>query len=415
LKFYLGNSRMPLDWDQEYIRYKDILKGQRLPLAFVDLDHFDANIAYVARTQSDTGKRIRVASKSIRSLELIKRVFEKGGTVYQGILAFTVEEAAFLNDKGFRDIIIAYPSAQPSDIALLAEKTGENNYIALMVDSLEHLKALSQAGEKTGKVLNACLDIDMSYKSLAKQVHIGVRRSPIYHVEQALAFITQAARLKGVSIQAVMGYEAQIASVNDALPGQGIKNRAMRLLKKQSVKELTSRRQAIIRALLEAGIEIKIVNGGGSGSLISTGKDPSVTEVTAGSAFFAPGLFRYFHEVQFKPAAFFALQVARIPAKGMVTCQGGGYVASGEVSKARLPWPIMPEGLKYLSLEGAGEVQTPLVLPKKSTSLKIGDPVFFQHAKAGELCERFNDLILIKGDRIIDRVKTYRGEGHAFL
>ena len=406
---------MPSGWNREYVRYKDILKGQRLPLAFVDLDHFDANIAYVARTQSQTGKRIRIASKSIRSVDLIKRIFEKGGGAYQGILAFTVEEAAFLHDKGFRDIIIAYPSAQPSDIALLADKTRENNYIALMVDSLEHLKALSEAGERTGKVLDACLDIDMSYKSLAKQVHIGVRRSPLHRVEQALTIVRQAARLKGVRIRAVMGYEAQIASVNDALPGQGLKNRILRFVKQQSVRELTSRRQDIIRALKDDGLEIKIVNGGGSGSLVSTGKDPSVTEVTAGSAFFAPGLFRHFHEVQFRPAAFFALQVARIPAKGIVTCQGGGYVASGEAGKDRLPWPVMPEGLKYLSLEGAGEVQTPLVLPKKDKGLKIGDPVFFQHAKAGELCERFNDLILIKGSRIIDRVKTYRGEGHAFL
>jgi D-serine deaminase-like pyridoxal phosphate-dependent protein len=43
------------------------------------------------------------------------------------------------------------------------------------------------------------------------------------------------------------------------------------------------------------------------------------------------------------------------------------------------------------------------------------DPIFFQHAKAGELCERFNKLILIQGGNIIDKIKTYRGEGFAFL
>ena len=69
--------------------------------------------------------------------------------------------------------------------------------------------------------------------------------------------------------------------------------------------------------------------------------------VTTAALFFSPALFRYFHEVNFKPAAFFGLQVTRIPSNGIITCQGGGYVASGEVNNNRLPWPVMPVGLKY--------------------------------------------------------------------
>jgi D-serine deaminase-like pyridoxal phosphate-dependent protein len=91
------------------------------------------------------------------------------------------------------------------------------------------------------------------------------------------------------------------------------------------------------------------------------------------------------------------------------------YAASGAIEKSRLPLPVMPVGIKYVGLEGAGEVQTPLVPPPNCPNLALGDPVFFQHAKAGELCERFNELILMKGGKIIDRVKTYRGEGFAFV
>jgi D-serine deaminase-like pyridoxal phosphate-dependent protein len=47
--------------------------------------------------------------------------------------------------------------------------------------------------------------------------------------------------------------------------------------------------------------------------------------------------------------------------------------------------------------------------------IALGDPVFFQHAKAGELCERFNELHLLQGGKIVDVVKTYRGEGMNFL
>ena len=47
--------------------------------------------------------------------------------------------------------------------------------------------------------------------------------------------------------------------------------------------------------------------------------------------------------------------------------------------------------------------------------LKVGDRVYMRHAKAGELCERFDSLYLVSGGRIVDQVPTYRGEGRTFL
>ena len=402
-----------------YDRYKALFKDERFPLAFVDLDCFDRNVAYVARTQEKTGKTIRVASKSIRSPDLIKRVFDQGKDAYKGILAFTMEEAGFLSDNGFDDIVVAYPSVQKSDLALFVENVRKGANICLMADSLDHLSVISKKAEKEGLFLNVGLDMDMSFRPLGSLSHLGVRRSPLHTPKEVLDLAKAAMDLPGIRIKGLMGYEAQIASVNDDLPSHRllnqVKNRIFRAVKKFSVNELTRRRGRIVKAIRDLGISLEFVNGGGSGSLVSTGQDESVTEVTAGSAFFAPGLFRYFHEVSFEPSAFFALQVTRIPKNGIVTCQGGGYTGSGEVNKNRLPWPFLPEGLSYLPMEGAGEVQTPLKLPKNCRPLAIGDPVFFQHAKAGELCERFNHLYLVKDNRIIGTAATYRGLGHAFL
>ena len=406
---------MPDVRDLDYRFYRRALKGRRLPLAFVDLDRFDANVAYVAATQKKHAKTIRVATKSIRCLSLTQRVFEVGGSAYRGILAFTTEEGALLAESGFDDIIVAYPSVQPSDLGLMTRMTAQGTRISLVVDSIEQLEILARAGRNAGVTLQACLEIDMSYRPAGSAIHLGVRRSPVRSVAQAVSLARRAAVLDGVCISAVMGYEAQIASVNDAVPGQGLKNKIVRQIKKRSMIELAHRRRQIVTALQATGCPIEIVNGGGSGSLKATAADPSVTEVTAGSAFYAPGLFRYFADVKFQPAAFFAIQVTRLPADGMITCAGGGYVASGEVGANKLPWPIMPPGLSYIGIEGAGEVQTPLKLPSDAAPLGIGDPVFFQHAKAGELCERFNHLLLIKEGRVVDRVKTYRGQGHAFL
>ena len=59
-------------------------------------------------------------------------------------------------------------------------------------------------------------------------------------------------------------------------------------------------------------------------------------------------------------------------------------------------------------------MQTPL-LGAAAAELRIGDRAYLRHAKAGELCERFDSLHLVEGGEIVDEVPTYRGEGRAFL
>ncbi|MEP0804349.1 MAG: alanine racemase [Chloroflexota bacterium] len=371
--------------------------------------------AYVADKARGAGKTVRLGSKSIRCEPLMRRILAYGD-VYRGFLTYTVEETKFLADKGHDDFIVAYPTLQPTDLDLLTRLALDGKTVSVMVDSLPHLTALSAAGQRAGVTLSACLEVDLSYRPLgADWIHLGLRRSPIRTPVQAVELAKQARQLPGVRIDCLMGYEGHIAGVNDDVPGRALENLVLRALKSLSVKELTGRRGAVVGSLKEAGVDLRLVNGGGSGSLFSTLADPSVTEVTVGSGFYASGLFHHFRHVKYQPAAFFALQVVRRPAPGIVTCQGGGYIASGPTDASKAPLPVMPVGMKYLPLEGAGEVQTPLRLPSDAPEIRLGDPLFFQHAKAGELCERFDQLYLLKGGRIVDVVKTYRGEGMNFL
>jgi len=402
--------------DQWYETLRDLFKNQRLPLAFVDLDAFDANTDLAASLAQKADKRLRIGTKSLRCLPLMERVLVHASARFRGFLTFTAEETAFLANRGHDDFILAYPTVQPGDLAILAQLTKQGKQVSVMVDSNQHLDILNETGRQYGTILNACLEIDMAYRPLGSDVlHLGLRRSPIRTPEQAIGLVKYAKTLSNVRVDSVMGYEGHIAGTNDDVPHQVMMNVVYRTLKKASVKELTKRRAAVIGSMKEAGVDLRLVNGGGSGSLVSTLQDGSITEATIGSGLYASGLFHHFKEVKYQPSAFFVLQVVRIPKEGMVTCAGGGYIASGAIEKCKLPLPAMPVGLKYVDLEGAGEVQTPLVLPQGCPKLDLGDPVFFQHAKAGELCERFNKLILVQGGKIVDIAKTYRGEGFAFL
>ena len=211
-----------------------------------------------------------------------------------------------------------------------------------------------------------------------------------------------------------MGYEAQIAGVGDRYPGAWAKNLLVRLLKRHSVRVVAERRAEMVQAVRELGIPLRFVNGGGTGSLATTARDPSVTEVTVGSGLYAPVLFDYYRDFRYQPAAGFAIEIVRRPRPGIYTCAGGGYVASGAAGRDKLPMPYLPEGTRLLPLEGAGEVQTP-VRYEGPIALNLGDPVFLRHAKAGELCERFDRLHLFSEGRIVGEATTYRGDGRCFL
>ncbi|MCZ7683842.1 MAG: hypothetical protein M5U28_35795 [Sandaracinaceae bacterium] len=89
-------------------------------------------------------------------------------------------------------------------------------------------------------------------------------------------------------------------------------------------------------------------------------------------------------------------------------------MASGEPGWDRLPIPWAPEGLRYVPLEGAGEVQTPLRVGTRAP-IYIGDPIVFRHAKAGELAERFDSYLLLRDGAVVAREPTYRGMGRCFL
>jgi D-serine deaminase-like pyridoxal phosphate-dependent protein len=245
-------------------------------------------------------------------------------------------------------------------------------------------------------------------------LHFGVWRSSVTSGADAVRVYEEIARSPHLRLDGVMGYEAQLAGLGDNMPGSAIKSRIIRLLKGRSIRPVAERRAEIVQALKDRGATLRFVNGGGTGSLETTSQETAVTEVTAGSGFYSPVLFDFYSTFRHEPSAGFAVEIVRQPKPGIYTCLGGGYIASGATGSEKQPLPYLPHGAKLTSLEGAGEVQTPILYdgPEK---LILGAPIFMRHSKAGELCERFNTLLLVADGKVVDEVPTYRGQGWCFL
>lgn len=377
------------------------------PIAVVDLDAFDANADDLARRAG--GKPVRVASKSLRVPALVARALAHDG--FSGVLAYTVAEALHLHGSGVSDdVVVAYPGVDPGALARLTSSEEAAAAITLMVDDVAHLDAVDAARPSPGVVVRVAVDVDAGLR-LGGQ-HVGPKRSPLYDAAAVAALAREVVARPGFVLVGAMTYEGQVAGVPDDVPGQRTKSLLVRRLKQASVAQLEVRRREVVDAL--AGLaDLEFWNGGGSGSVESTVADPVVTEVAAGSGLLVPGLFDHYRSFSPRPAAFFGLRVSRKPSPALATVHGGGLIASGPVGDDRAPIPWAPPGLHLTGLEGAGEVQTPLT-GHPAAMLGIGELVWFRHAKSGELFEHVNDVHLVRGDRIVDTVPSYRGLGHAW-
>ena len=370
------------------------------PLMVVDLDAFDANAADLARRAG--GTPIRVASKSLRVPELVRRALGLPG--FAGVLGYTLAEALWLVENGVSDdVVVGYPTVDRGALARLAASPTALEAITVMVDDVDQLDLLPRAS------VRVALDVDAGLR-LAR-AHLGPKRSPLATPAAVIALACEVLR-RGHRLVGVMTYEGQVAGMADDVPGQRARSLLLRQVKSLSVAQLATRRAEIAAALADL-VELEFWNAGGSGSLETSSSDPVVTEVTAGSGLLVSRLFDHYRAFTPRPAAYVGVPVTRRPAPGMITVHGGGLIASGASGRDRLPTPWAPAGLELTPLEGAGEVQTPLTGPAADL-LRVGDLVWLRHAKSGEPFEHTTTAWLLSGDRIVEGVPTYRGHGLAF-
>jgi D-serine deaminase-like pyridoxal phosphate-dependent protein len=385
------------------------LEDPATPLVVVDLDAFDANAADLVRRAS--GTPVRVASKSLRVPALVERVLASPG--FRGVLAYNLREALWLVREGVADdVVMGYPTVDRVALRDLLGDGQTRRSITLMVDDPAHLRLIEESNP-SGQSARVAMDIDAGLK-LGRgplQQHVGPKRSPLYDVEEVTEFARDVVR-RGHRLVGVMTYEGQVAGVPDDVPSQRTRSAVVRRLKSASVAQLATRRDEIARALAEL-TDLEFWNAGGSGSVETTVGDPRVTEVAAGSGLLVPGLFDHYRSFEPVPAAFFGVPVVRRPGGGMATVAGGGFIASGATGTDRSPVPWAPPDLQLTGLEGAGEVQTPLT-GRGARELRIGDRVWFRHAKSGELAEHTNVVHLVAGDAVVDTVPSYRGLGLAW-
>ena len=282
--------------ERSYEELERIFAGVDAPFALVDLDAMWSNAREMLARAA--GTPIRVASKSVRCRPLLRTMLDHDRG-FRGLMTFTLPESLWLHGHGFDDLLLAYPTAHAAALAELARLESERPPI-VMVDSAEQLDYIEAAAGPGGRAIRVCLEFDTGWWPLGGRVKVGVKRSPVRTPEQARALAREVAGRARFELAALMGYEAHIAGVGDRPLGKRLQGHAIRFMKRRSASELAERRAAVVAAVREVA-PVPIVNGGGTGSIHTTGREPVVTEITAGSGFFASTLFDRYSDFSLTP------------------------------------------------------------------------------------------------------------------
>ena len=346
---------------EAYERYEEIFKDVQAPFAFLDLDAVWSNAADMLRRAH--GKPIRIASKSVRCRPVLERLLDLDRGLPGGPRASPCPRRCGCGSRACATSSLAYPTADGACLTRLARLTAERPRRGAGGDGRLGRAPGPDRGVR-GLVRGADPGRDRHRRLLVAAGRHASRSAPSARrcgpPSRPRHWRARSSGASGIRLVGLMAYEGQIAGVGDDGPRQGDHQPPDRAMQSASAKDVRERRAEMVTAVSEVA-QLEFVNGGGTGSIEQTAAEWAVTEVAAGSGFYAPILFDHYRAFDAEPGR-------DVRAAGRAASRLPGWRPRWAAAtwppawapRTGCPSPTCPPGLRLDPLEGAGEVQTPL-------------------------------------------------------
>jgi D-serine deaminase-like pyridoxal phosphate-dependent protein len=235
--------------------------GQRIdaldtPQLLIDLDTLDANLAAMQAGCAKHKVHLRVHFKSLKCVGLAKYLVGRG---VDSFLCAKLNEAEALADAGIGDILIANELVGSIKVRRAAE-LARRCQLAVCVDDADNVRDLGAACRNVGATLGVLVEID-----------IGMNRCGVEPGEAAVELARFVTQTPGLRFEGLQGYDGHLQMLPDA--GE----RRRKCLAGLAALLMTRKR------IEDAGLEVKVVTGGGTGTWDFVASFPGVTELQPGS------------------------------------------------------------------------------------------------------------------------------------
>ena len=336
------------------------------PALWVDLDTLERNIAELARHFAAAQVQWRPHMKGIRVPAIAHKAMAAGAI---GVTCATIREAEAMAHSGVEDILIANQIVGDRKIARLAQLSRRAD-IKVIVDDADNIRALSQAAREQGLRIGILID-----------VNTGMNRTGLLPGPAVVQLAEAVHKSEGLRFLGLMTWEGHTLEIADPL--------ARAQATTGAVKQLL----AMAEACREAGLEVAIVSGGGSGTYKTTPFIKGMTEIQAGGAIFSDVIYQRWG-VETAPCLFVRTIVSSRPAPDRIVIDAG--------FKTLPVWHAQPrcELLGAVKSHASSAEHGVITLDEPDASVKVGDLLDFVVGYTDSAIILHRKLYGIRGERV---------------
>jgi len=339
------------------------------PALLLDGKALKVNIRRMAEHFATRHCKLRPHFKSHKCTTIARLQMEAGAV---GITCAKLGEAEVLADAGIRNILIANQIVGPLKIQRLIDLCRRAD-VMVAVDSVENVKMLSAGAAAAGVTIGVLVEVD-----------VGMGRCGVAAGQPAVDLARVVTASPGLRFDGLQGYEGHCVDLRDK------NERANKTL--QSLKLLVDTRRQIERA----GIPVKIVSGGGTGTLDLTGHQEGIDELQAGSY---AAMDWWYSDIrpEFQQAMSILVTVISRPKPGIIVIDVGRKGVGAEWGPPRIKSLPGAEVVSYSS-----EEHMKIAVPEAST-IQIGDRIEIIPSHGCTTSNLYPEFVVHEDGRVIAR------------
>ena len=346
--------------------------GIPTPAAVLDLDAFDRNVARMAARAKAAGLALRPHAKSHKCSAVAHRQIEAGAV---GICCAKLAEAEAMAAAGVAAILVTSPiagAAQAERAARLAQDVADFRIV------IDHPDGAAELGAAAQGPIQVLIDVDP-----------GMGRTGVHDAAQAVEVaraIAAQSNLKLLGVQCYGGHWQHMEGAN---------------ARAAAVADGMAYLSSVIAALRQAGANIQVVTGGGTGTFEADAAQGVLTEVQPGSFAFMDREYR--DALKADPDGAFEQALA---------------IAATVISANHPKWVTVDAGLKAFATDGPAPVAlTPkfegstyrffgdehgLLMRPEGQATERGERIDFVPPHIDPTLDRYDVMHFVRGDVLVE-------------
>ena len=342
------------------------ISGIPTPALILDVNKLRANGESMKAILAGTSLRLRPHFKSHKCAAIAKWQIAEGAV---GMTCAKLSEAEDLCDAGVEDILIANQIVDPAKIRRLSDLAG-NCRLTVCVDDADNISALSRAAENAGTTVHCLVEYD-----------IGMNRCGVVCKEDVLRLAQHIAACDSLEFDGIQAYAGHISHMEDLAE------------RKERTASNYQKLRELITYLESAGIPVKTVSGGSTGTAQIKAAEGLYTELQAGSYLFMDATYRDL-ELPFENSLFLLTTV--VSRREGLTVVDAGVKTCG-----------VDQGMPAL-LEGCAEEITAseehFQIHGYTEAKKVGDKLLLIPGHCCSTVNLHDKIYLVDGEKVIDRI-----------